>query len=77
MSNDHDPQHDVTQGENPGAQGDFGAGQGNPDEETSLGELTGDESSPTIVGDGQPRRDELDDDADADFGSDLNSGNQI
>jgi hypothetical protein len=73
MSNDHDQQHDVTQGENPGAQGDFGAGQGNPADENIPGE-----DSPTIVGVEQPRRDELDDDdADADFGGDLNSGNQV
>lgn len=62
MINDHEPQHDVTQGENPGAQGDFGAGQGNPGEETSPDEQTGEET-PAIVGVEQPRRDELDDDA--------------
>lgn len=48
----HNPHHDdVTQGENPGAQGDFGAGQSDPAP-----------SDPVVVGDGvvegdeQPRR---------------------
>lgn len=75
MSNDHDPQHDVTQGENPGAQGDIGAGQGNPGDETSAEQQTGEETPPPIVGVEQPRRDELDDDAD--FGGDLNASSQV
>lgn len=50
---DHERDHDVTQGENPGAQGDFGAGQGDSDDAQP------DEETPVIVGDGQPRRDEL------------------
>ncbi len=74
MSNDHDPQHDVTQGENPGAQGDIGAGQGNPGDETSPAERS-DEETPAIVGVEQPRRYELDDDAD--FGGDLNASSQV
>lgn len=53
MSNDHDQQHDVTQGENPGAQGDFGAGQGNPGDDPVVSD-----PEPIIEGDEQPRREE-------------------
>ena len=71
--NDHDREHDVTQGENPGAQGDVGAGQGNPGDESSVGE-----TPPTIVGDGQPRRDEVDgDDVDGDELDDRNATSQV
>ncbi len=57
---DHDREHDhLTQGENPGAQGDFGAGQGTPGDDPVI---TGTE--PIIEGDEQPRREEeLGDDA--------------
>ena len=61
---------DVTQGENPGAQGDIGAGQAEPGP-----------SDPVVVGDGvvegdeQPRR--ADDTGDAEFGGDLNDNDQV
>lgn len=62
-SGSHDD--DLTQGENPGAQGDVGAGQGEPGP-----------SDPVVVGDGvvegdeQPRRG--DESSGAEFGGDLN-----
>ncbi len=68
---DHDD--DVTQGENPGAQGDFGAGQGDPGtSDPIVGEGV------AVEGDEQPRRaDEHTDEQTDEFGGDLNAGNQL
>ncbi len=70
----NNPHHDdVTQGENPGAQGDFGAGQGDPG---TSDPIVGD--GDVVEGDQQPRRtDEHADDQTDEFGGDLNAGNQI
>jgi len=55
---------DVTQGENPGAQGDFGAGQGDSGENgTPQYDPTVDEDA-LVEGDEQPRRVTSDDDGD-------------
>lgn len=51
----------VTQGENPGAQGDFGAGQGTPGNDPVVTD-----PEPIIEGDEQPRREEQFDDNDDD-----------
>ena len=56
---------DVTQGENPGAQGDFGAGQGEPG---TTDPIVGD--GDVVEGDEQPRREE-------EFGGDLNGDDQV
>ncbi len=70
--NEHDHDSDVTQGENPGAQGDFGAGQGDPGDES-----TGDVSQPLIEGDDQPRRDEvIGEGVDSDFGGTEQRGTE-
>ncbi len=56
---------DVTQGENPGAQGDFGAGQGDPG---TSDPVVGDDD--IVEGAEQPRRGE-------EFGGDLNGDDQV
>ena len=61
-SNEHERDHNVTQVENPGAQGDLGAGQGDAGDQGDGGD-GGDESTivetpPLIEGDEQPRSDE-------------------
>lgn len=78
-SNSTDHQHDdeMTQGENPGAQGDIGAGQGNPGDDPVVSD-----PEPAIVGVEQPRRDETlgDDDGGTStdqFGDDQRNAQQI
>lgn len=67
----HDNEHEhtsdhsdePTQGENPGAQGDFGAGQGDDESSESIADIeTSDESfdSKRVEGTDQPRSDEVD-----------------
>lgn len=61
---DHQQDDDLTQGENPGAQGDIGAGQGTPGDDPVVTD-----PEPTIEGDEQPRREEQ-------FGEDVGASTE-
>ncbi len=62
---DHSSEHgdEPTQGENPGAQGDFGAGQGDDESSESIADIeTADENfdGNRVEGTDQPRSDDVD-----------------